>query len=192
MEMSSSREKILQAVIDIIGKEKQVRPTVREIATRADVNTAAINYYFRTKENLFAEAENALAKMLTANYAILDDHTVSPIKRLYHWADSMMKFIMEYPGILLVLGIKVFEDGSRDLKILIMAAEEKLISVIEEADPSAKEETSFKLQQLMACVIYPVLVQSGIGNDKTMDLQNPAQRQAYLASVFSSILPECM
>ncbi len=192
MDMSSSREKILHAVIDFIGKEKQVRPTVREIAARADVNAAAINYYFRTKENLFAEAESILATMLTDNYAILDNHSIEVRERLFCWADSMMEFIMEYPGILLVLGLKVFQDESRDLSLFITAAEEKLIGVLEEANPSVKEGIPLKVQQLMACVIYPVLIQSGIGNDKMIDMQNSTQRQAYLESVFSSILSDCL
>jgi TetR/AcrR family transcriptional regulator, regulator of cefoperazone and chloramphenicol sensitivity len=191
MDTSNSREKILRAVIDIIGREKNMQPTVREIAARAEVNAAAINYYFQTKENLFSEAESVLARKLMENYLILDDHSMPAERRLFCWAEAMMQFLIEYPGVLLVLGIKVFEKDSRDLSIFITAAEEKLWTVIAEAaGPEKKDDFAIKVQQVMACVIYPVLIQSGIGNDKTLDLKEADQRKKYLESTFRCILSE--
>lgn len=48
----SIEEKIIAATIECIGKYGIENLTSRKIATEAGVNLAAINYYFRSKENL--------------------------------------------------------------------------------------------------------------------------------------------
>lgn len=52
----SIEEKIIAATIECIGKYGIENLTSRKIATEAGVNLAAINYYFRSKENLVAIA----------------------------------------------------------------------------------------------------------------------------------------
>lgn len=49
---SDTRSKIISVAIDLIGRHSNLNITTREIAKKANVNLAAINYYFRSKENL--------------------------------------------------------------------------------------------------------------------------------------------
>lgn len=50
-----AKEKILNAAASLINEKGFDNTTVRDICGRASVNVALINYYFRSKEKLFAE-----------------------------------------------------------------------------------------------------------------------------------------
>lgn len=51
-----SRDRLLQAAVEIFAEKGFQSATVREICSRAGANVAAVNYYFRNKERLYAEA----------------------------------------------------------------------------------------------------------------------------------------
>ena len=51
-----SRDRLLSAAVEIFAERGFRDATVREICARAEVNAAAVNYYFGGKEKLYAEA----------------------------------------------------------------------------------------------------------------------------------------
>jgi AcrR family transcriptional regulator len=57
-EQLSTREKIILAAIDCIEESGLQSLTIRSIAAKAEVNSAAISYYFGTKEKLVEEVLN--------------------------------------------------------------------------------------------------------------------------------------
>jgi TetR/AcrR family transcriptional regulator len=61
--MSKSKkteQKILEAATELFLKKGVDRTSVREIANKAGINLALMNYYFRSKENLFDTIFNSL------------------------------------------------------------------------------------------------------------------------------------
>lgn len=52
---SETRERIMEVAFDLFGRFGVEGTSVRQIAKESDVNLAAINYHFKTKENLFWE-----------------------------------------------------------------------------------------------------------------------------------------
>jgi len=52
----STRERLLEAAGAIFAQKGYHHATVAEICERADANIAAVNYYFRSKDNLYVEA----------------------------------------------------------------------------------------------------------------------------------------
>ena len=52
----STRDRILEAAISVIERDGAERATVRAIAAEAGVNLAAINYHYRSKEDLMEAA----------------------------------------------------------------------------------------------------------------------------------------
>lgn len=65
----AARERILRATINCIERDGLDATGIREIAREAQVNSAAISYYFRSKEKLIAQAleqtlENAFGAVL--------------------------------------------------------------------------------------------------------------------------------
>ena len=54
-ETRTTKEKILIAANELFAKNGFSGASIREIATMANVNLAAINYHFKNKENLYWE-----------------------------------------------------------------------------------------------------------------------------------------
>ena len=78
----STEEKIKDAARKIFTKKGYLATTIRDIATEADINVASINYYFRSKENLFAFImEETIQKLFNKVEPVLnDDSTTLNIK----------------------------------------------------------------------------------------------------------------
>ncbi len=67
------RERIINAARDVFIEQGFDLATVREITLRADVNVAAINYYFGSKDELISEVLNIMMEPYTnARVAALD------------------------------------------------------------------------------------------------------------------------
>ena len=57
MNLDNAKEKILQAALDLLDSEDDAgKITTRQIAKKANVNLALINYYYQSKENLMVMA----------------------------------------------------------------------------------------------------------------------------------------
>jgi AcrR family transcriptional regulator len=52
----ATRDRVLLAAVEIFARKGFKEATIREICAKADVNVASVNYYFRTKAALYAEA----------------------------------------------------------------------------------------------------------------------------------------
>ena len=90
VEKPDTRSRIMKAAVEIIGREGNLGVTIREIADKAGVNIAAINYHFSSKENLIEEVERVTMEQITLIYNRLLDETGSPRERLMNWADELM------------------------------------------------------------------------------------------------------
>ena len=51
-----SKDRLLLAAVEVFAEKGFQNATVREICSRVDANVAAVNYYYRSKENLYTEA----------------------------------------------------------------------------------------------------------------------------------------
>ncbi len=70
----STQEKIIQAAKTIFFQKGYDATRTRDIATEADVNLAMLNYYFKSKENLFdIVMTQALLSFMEAIVPILND-----------------------------------------------------------------------------------------------------------------------
>jgi AcrR family transcriptional regulator len=89
--------KILNATIYLI-KEKGVSSVkVREIAKLADVNIAAINYHFQSKERLICVAFNQLFPSIKDALARLDDKSVPAKERLKNILQVYIENLLQFP-----------------------------------------------------------------------------------------------
>jgi TetR/AcrR family transcriptional regulator, regulator of cefoperazone and chloramphenicol sensitivity len=96
----SPQERIILGTIDAIEAEGIQNLTTRSIAKQAGVNSAAINYYFRSKDNLL---DQVLEFTLNNAFGDLDEFLpegpltdTAPLKAYYH---HMVWGMREYPGI---------------------------------------------------------------------------------------------
>jgi len=97
---SKVSEKLVDRTIYLMGKKGSLDLTVREIATEAEVNVAAVNYYFDSKEQLFSMVKERFASAFGEVVAKLQDEQSPPEERLFHWAYEIIGYIVDYPGVL--------------------------------------------------------------------------------------------
>ncbi|MFQ6083162.1 MAG: TetR/AcrR family transcriptional regulator [Candidatus Aminicenantia bacterium] len=95
-----TREKIILATINCIEKGGIQGVTIRGIAKEAKVNSAAINYYFGTKEKLVDEAlKRTLDEMSKMPEELLDSEDLAPRARLQAFFTALMDGMFKWRGI---------------------------------------------------------------------------------------------
>ncbi|AYL98002.1 TetR/AcrR family transcriptional regulator [Mucilaginibacter celer] len=74
----STEEKIKEAARMIFTKKGFLATTIRDIAAEAQINVASVNYYFRSKENLFAFImDEAIKKLFDKIEPVLNNENTS-------------------------------------------------------------------------------------------------------------------
>lgn len=109
------RERIISAARDVFIEQGFDLATVREITLRANVNVAAINYYFGSKDELISEVLNIMMEPYTnARVAALEDceASASPaIPSLEDVAEALVRPMVQFSR---------DADGARPLTRLIL------------------------------------------------------------------------
>lgn len=97
----SPQEKIIEAVIICIEKFGLENTTTRKIAEEAGTNIAAINYYFRSKDDLITQSLSAtLLHMEEDLQEILQDETKTFTQVLREWVIYLLDGAKIYPRVL--------------------------------------------------------------------------------------------
>ena len=93
----SPEQRIVIAAVETIEAFGIDGATTRRIATRAGVNVASINYYFRTKENLIAQAlQHSLRNAFDwDDFSPSDDYTAAD--RLVYIIDDLVRGVRTFP-----------------------------------------------------------------------------------------------
>ena len=99
-EDASVQGKIIEATVECIEREGIQAVTIRKIAKLAGVNSAAINYYFRSKEKLVEEVKRSTVEHVFEDWReILNDESRSVQDRLFLLFTDYMEGAIMYPGI---------------------------------------------------------------------------------------------
>lgn len=104
-----ARERIIFAAIGILEKDGAGGITTRRIAAEAGVNTAAVNYYFGSKDELVRQVLSlTLSHGFTDWIEVLKDGSLDVPSRLYAVLSIMLEGIERNPG---VVRAHMFESG---------------------------------------------------------------------------------
>ncbi len=157
----STRDKILLSTIALIEKEGLQNLTTRSIAKAAGVNSAAVNYYFRTKENLIDEIlEYTLRHMfLDINEMYTDEQDFNSILRniLFYILQGSLK----YPSIVSAHFHKPIIFNDYDVASVKQLNEymEQFVYRIKTLEPGQDEERiRMKLLQLISASVLPAIL----------------------------------
>lgn len=193
----NTKEKILSTTIELYGMKGDI--TVREICEKAGVNVASINYHFGSKDNLLKEVEKHYSRLLfNIQNEIIMDKSKEPRRKLIDWANALMKFVLDYPALIMLVTNLVLQDESYNPEIInkFLASKEskeniqKIIYSITKIDN--KEILNFKYMQLFSGVIGPIIFQM-IPNIKDtnkvfIDLNNEGERKKYIENLVDTIV----
>lgn len=185
---TDTRSRILEAAADIIGKERNLSLTVREIANRAVVNIASINYHFRSKENLINEVELLLMGKIRFIYTNLNDDSLTARERLISWGQNLIKHLLDYPGIIYLIGTRVLERENTCINQYLNLMETDLTPLVKELTGTEDDTVArFKVLHLISGVVYPILIFSSTDDSAVIDISDPATRKQYITSLITSI-----
>ena len=186
-----TRSKIMKTAVEIIGREGNLNVTIREIAERAAVNIAAINYHFSSKENLIEEVERVTMEQIQLIYNRLTDAGRTPRERLMAWADELMRYLIDYPGVIYMIGARILqsENKSAGLAEYLSTADIRLNPVVQELTGINDQKLlSFKALQLLSGVAYPTLIYSGTKKALGQIISSERVRQSYLSTLIDSLV----
>jgi AcrR family transcriptional regulator len=196
-EQLETKEKILNATIDIVGVKGEA--TIREITEKAGVNVASINYYFGNKNNLLKEVENYYAeKLLKTGYDILRDDNLKSKDKLFKWALNLIEYMYKYPALIAII-VKLTNDDKSYNPVMIKKIyfNDEIREIIEDIikDITKIEDNrilNFKYLQLFSGILGTVInhvVVSIYGDKKSiLNLGDPEELRQYIRLLIDSIL----
>ena len=92
-----AKERIMNTVVRLMMEQKDMsKITNRDIAALAGVNSALINYYYQSKENLLNLAVGRCMADMAGGLLAGDLNNMPPVQRLKHILRSISKFAVEY------------------------------------------------------------------------------------------------
>ena len=96
-ENEQTRDRILQAAVEIFAKRGFKAGTVRDICAQAGVNVASVNYYFQSKEALYREALAFSFKLADRKYPqdAVADVSLPPEDRLHLFIRTLLQRLLD-------------------------------------------------------------------------------------------------
>ena len=122
---NSTEQKIFEAATQLFLEKGVDRTSVREIATKANINLALMNYYFRSKENLFDAIFSKLVKSNSKNLIEILDSDLELEEKIRRYVGVYIDMLSENP--LLVSFVMAILHRSRE-RITEMKAVSSLYS----------------------------------------------------------------
>ena len=158
------REKIIEAARKLFVNKGFKGTTVRDIAAASDTNVAMVNYYFRSKHNLFEEIFNESFDLLTEKIFSIVSSDVSFFDMLNNWVDVYYDVLIENPQLPMFVIHEINQNPESLIKRLSTKEPHQLYirlaeRIKEEEEKGTIRETSvadFLLNMISLCM-YPFM-----------------------------------
>lgn len=93
----NTEQKIFEAATQLFIEKGVDRTSVRDIASKAGINLALMNYYFRSKENLFDAIFTKLVEENTKDLVEILDSDLSIEEKVKRYVDAYIDMLSENP-----------------------------------------------------------------------------------------------
>ncbi|WP_283657926.1 TetR family transcriptional regulator [Paenibacillus sp. RC343] len=101
--LKSIEERILDRALYLMGINKTCDIPIRTIAKEANVNVSAINYYFRSKEEMLRLVKEFYIENTLTVLAILNNKNYKVEEMLVLTANEIMEYSLRFPGNMVIL-----------------------------------------------------------------------------------------
>jgi len=160
-----SRNRLLLAAVEVFAERGFRDATVRDICAKAEVNPAAVNYYFGGKEKLYAEALDFAFRQANALYPLREatDASLPPEVRLAGFIHVILRKLLDESalGHHSRLIAREITDPSNALDGIIQSAILPQFDLLRELMPtllgpglSERETDRFVLSIIGQCLVY--------------------------------------
>lgn len=180
------KEKIILSTIDCIEEQGIHSITIRKIAKKANVNSAAINYYFGSKDNLIDKVlKHTLYTAFTENLDELEKKLQKDPSDKYEilrgFFIELLNGIFRYPGLTKAHFYNPFIDRNYS-GLLLNEFNNFLVNLSKTIEPMlCKEEQknmTIIVTSLLSSVLFPGMFPSLI--DQFLDLTNKKGQEKYI------------
>lgn len=159
-ELKSTEEKILDRALYLIGKNRSIDISIRAIAKEANVNVSAINYYFRTKEEMLRQVKEFYITNTISVYSIMNNAEYGEEEKLVLAANEIMEYIIRFPGVTVILrdAVNFEEVDATSKKIIAVTKEmhEKLEAILYNVTKDNPMVCKYKYMIFMSSIIHPI------------------------------------
>ncbi|WMM25207.1 TetR/AcrR family transcriptional regulator [Tissierella sp. MB52-C2] len=160
-DLTSTEEKILDKTLYLIGKTGTFNVPIRTIAKEADVNVSAINYYFRTKDEMLRLVKDFYIDNTISAYSILDNNQYDDKEKIILCANEIMEYTLQYPGVLVILKEAKDKKDSSDIDAKIIEVTDtmnaKLDKILSSFFTENQIDFQYKKMIFLSSLLYPTL-----------------------------------
>ncbi|NMM62399.1 TetR/AcrR family transcriptional regulator [Clostridium sp. P21] len=183
----STRERILDATLNIIGNEGFQNVTIKKIASLAEVN-----YHFGSKDNVIDEAMKVFSKRIIKCFELLEDDEVSPKKRLENFLRSYSDTTLECPDVFRNIvnhGVGNCDIEFDYMKFLKDAGYGKILDTLRAAGVEESDRVLLmKIFQALGALEIPLLMGKYTEKISGIDYNEKSTRNVYIQLILKSLL----
>lgn len=192
MDNLNTKDKILEATLNIISNEGFQNVTIRKIAIVAGVNVAAINYHFGSKDNVINESLEYLMIQSKTIFKCLKSNDEAPELRLKTFIDKYARNLVKYPDqIKNLIHQSIYENSTKNKfqEYLEMEGVGLIKATIQQIRPNENDVTvQILTAQLLSCLLFPVLLGNRDAEILGIELNDPKTRNAYIEMLIKNII----
>ncbi|GAA0722371.1 hypothetical protein GCM10008905_13780 [Clostridium malenominatum] len=189
-ELKSVEEKILDKALYLIGKNGSFNVPIRAIAKEADVNVSAINYYFRTKDEMLLHIKEFYIENTISAYSILDCDEFSDEEKIILLANEIMEYTLKYPGIFTILkeAMAKKEIDAIDAKIVEItdAMNDKMDRILSKVFKNNNATYQYNRMIFLSSILHPISNMDTINFDSNM-VNDKKQRLDYISYIVNRL-----
>ena len=183
-ERTGAKERILDTMVQLLTEGKDVnRITTRRIAEMAEVNTALINYYYQSKENLITRAVEVRMESLASKMFERGNTGEAPDIRLKKMVQAISDFSFENYVVAEIAIANELKNGS-------IYTSQMILPLLKEIFGEKKSEADLRIlaMQLMTPLQVMFLNAERYKNFLFVDLFDSKQRNILLDKMVDAII----
>ncbi len=188
----STRQRILDTTVKLLHTAEPGELTTRRIARDAQVNVAAINYHFRSKEELIDEAvQAATATAFDTGMRYLMSEERPAAQRLRDFFQGYATGLVRMPALTRTAWhALILRDDAETVYGRYMAElMRKVGQIVDEVrgQPPGSSEGAAAVLMILSCVVFPFLADRAVKASGALDYADDAARTRYIDMALATL-----
>ena len=189
----TTQARILDVAVKLLLTTPADELTTRRIASEAGVNVAAINYHFRSKDELVNRAmEVATANAYEMGLRVLLAPGKDPMVRLQEYLGGYVKGLVSFSSLTRTAFLGLFrkEDSTTFYGRYLKEMLEKVGQVIAEArgQGAVEQDSAATALMVLGCVVFPFLVGNTARETGAVDYSNDDARRRFIDTTLTRLV----
>jgi AcrR family transcriptional regulator len=191
MDDKKVEEKIIEAAIECIEKFGIQDTTNRKIAEIAGINSAAINYYFRSKDVLIRRVMEVTLDNAFDWKDFSKNEGLPPKEKTIAIFEELVSGGIQYPGLTRAHFYELVTGGNYDA-LVVERFNDFVIDLSNDLEKSAikmdKEQLNLACMQISSAVMMMILTPSVFKKKFNFDLHNEQHRKQFITNLVDRLL----